>query len=148
MKVILLKDVKNLGKKNDVIEVAEGYARNYLIPRGLAAEASAGNLKQREQELATQSRKRQREEEQAQAIAQKLAGLRLQIKVKAGEGGRLFGSVTSADLAKELERHGIAVDKRRIELEEPIKQVGSYEIPVKLYPGVQATLAVTVVGEA
>src|SRR5690606_23224865 len=80
---------------------------------------------------------------QARAIAQKLAGLRLQIKAKAGEGGRLFGSVTSADLAKELERHGITVDKRRIELEEPIKHVGSYEIPVKLYPGVQATLAGT-----
>ncbi len=148
MKVILLQDVKGMGKKNDVVEVAEGYARNYLIPRGLAAEASTANLKQREQTIQSQTRKRQREEEQAQAIAQKIASLRLQIKVKAGEGGRLFGSVTSADIARELERQaGVTVDKRRIELEEPIKSVGTYQVPVKLHPGVQATVAVSVVGE-
>jgi len=149
MKVILLQDVKSLGKKNDVIDVAEGYARNFLIPRGLAAEASAANLRQREEALAAAGRKRQREEEQARATAQKLQGRELVIRVRAGEAGRLFGSVTSADIAQELERQwGVAVDKRRIELEEPIKTVGSYRIPVKLYPGVQATLAVQVVGEA
>lgn len=148
MKVILLQDVKNLGKKNDLIEVAEGYARNYLIPRGLAAEASAANLRQREQTLKTQSRKRQREEDQARAIADKLKERTIVVTVKAGEGGRLFGSVTSADIARELERQlSVTVDKRRIELEEPIKAVGTYRIPVKLYPGVQATLAVQVVGE-
>lgn len=148
MKVILLQDVKNLGKKNDLVEVAEGYARNYLIPRGLAAEASAANLRQREQTLKTQSRKRQREEDQARAIADKLKERTIVVTVKAGEGGRLFGSVTSADIARELERQlSVTVDKRRIELEEPIKAVGTYRIPVKLYPGVQATLAVQVVGE-
>ncbi|HEY8418231.1 MAG TPA: 50S ribosomal protein L9 [Limnochordales bacterium] len=149
MKVILLQDVKGVGKKNDIIDVAEGYARNFLIPRGLAAEASAANLRQREEVLAAASRKRQREEEQARATAQKLQGRQLVIRARAGEAGRLFGSVTSADIAEELERQwGVAVDKRRIELEEPIKAVGTYQIPVKLHPGVQATLAVQVVGEA
>ncbi|HLT58105.1 MAG: 50S ribosomal protein L9 [Limnochordales bacterium] len=149
MKVILLQDVKNLGKKNDLVEVAEGYARNYLIPRGLAAEATAANLRQRDHSLKAESRRRQREEEQAQAAAAKLQGQRIVIRVKAGEGGRLFGSVTSADIAREVERQaGVSLDKRRIELEEPIKAVGTYEVPVKLHPGVQATLAVQVVGDA
>lgn len=114
----------------------------------MAAEASAANLRQREQTLKTQSRKRQREEDQARAIADKLKERTIVVTVKAGEGGRLFGSVTSADIARELERQlSVTVDKRRIELEEPIKAVGTYRIPVKLYPGVQATLAVQVVGE-
>ncbi|MBO8141085.1 MAG: 50S ribosomal protein L9 [Firmicutes bacterium] len=149
MKVILLQDVKGLGRKNDVVDVAEGYGRNYLIPRGLALLATDASLKQREQKQRAEKRKREREEAQARETATKLEARPLVLKVKAGEGGKLFGSVTAADIARELlQQHGANVDKRRIELDEPIKSIGTYEIAVRLHPGVQARLKLEVLEES
>lgn len=144
MKVILLQDIKSLGKKGEVREVAEGYARNYLIPRGLAVEASGGNLKQHEAQLKRQSEKKARELAEAQNLAAKLGGLVLEIVARTGEAGRLFGSVTAGDIARALENRGFNVDKRKIELSEPIKAIGNYTARVKLYPGVEANLEIRV----
>ncbi|REJ35536.1 MAG: 50S ribosomal protein L9 [Bacillota bacterium] len=146
MKVILLQDVKNIGRKDEVVDVAEGYARNFLIPRGLAVEATGANLKQHEQRQKRAAAKQAREEAEAREAADKLARGTLVIKVKAGEGGRLFGSVTSGDIAEHVEKQlGVRVDKRRIELDEPLKTVGAHTVTVRLYPGVQAQLKVDLV---
>lgn len=143
MKVILLQDVKKIGNKNDLVDVAEGYARNYLIPRGLAVEATAANLKRREQEQATTAQRQQREEAEAREAAKKLEAQAVTLKVKAGEGGRLFGSVTAADIARQVkEQVGIDVDRRRIELAEPLKTLGVHELSVRLYQGIHARLKV------
>lgn len=148
MKVILLKDVKNVGRQNELVEVAEGYARNYLIPRGLAVEATAANLKQYEERKRQQAAKRAREEAEARETAARLQRQPLIIKVKAGESGRLFGSVTSGDIAEAVEKQfGVKVDRRRIELDEPLKAVGSHKVVVRLYQGVQAELQVNVQAE-
>lgn len=145
MKVILLEDVKNVGRKDELVDVAEGYARNFLIPRGLAVEASAANLKQHEQRQKRAAAKQAREEAEAKETADKLAQRPLVLKVKAGEGGRLFGSVTSSDIADEIKKQmGLTVDRRRIELDEPLKTVGSHQVTIRLYPGVQAELQVNV----
>lgn len=143
MKVILLQDVKKIGNKDDLVDVAEGYARNYLIPRGLAVEATAANLRRREQDRAAQSQRQQREEVEAREAAEKLEARPVVLKVKAGEGGRLFGSVTAADIARQVkEQTGIDIDRRRIDLPEPLKTLGDHELSVRLYQGVQARLKV------
>lgn len=143
MKVILVKDVKNVGRQNEVVDVAEGYARNYLIPRGLAIEANAANLKQHEERKRREAAKQAREEAEARETAARLMQQPLVIQVKAGEGGRLFGSVTSGDIAAAMEKQfGVKLDKRRIELDEPLKTVGAHKVVVRLYPGVQAELQV------
>ncbi|MFO7266210.1 MAG: 50S ribosomal protein L9 [Limnochordales bacterium] len=143
MKVILVKDVKNVGRQNEVVDVAEGYARNFLIPRGLAVEATPANLKQHEERLRREAAKKAREEAEARETAARLAQKPLVIKVKAGESGRLFGSVTSGDIAEAVEKQfGVKLDKRRIELDEPLKTVGAYKVAVRLHPGVQAELQV------
>lgn len=143
MKVILLADVKNIGRKNDVVEVAEGYARNYLIPRGLAQEATAGNLRRRQQEQASAAQKREREQNEAREAAAKLEQQSIVIQVRAGEGGRLFGSVTAADIAEQVKKQrDIDIDRRRIELPEPLKTLGVHEVTVRLYQGIQARLKV------
>lgn len=143
MKVILLQDVKNIGRKNDVVDVAEGYARNFLIPRGMAQEATSGNLRQRKQERAAQAQRQEREETEAREAAAKLEQHAIVMKVKAGEGGRLFGSVTAADIAAEVKSQtGVDVDRRRIDLREPLKTLGVHELSVRLYEGVHARLKV------
>lgn len=148
MKVILLEDVAGLGKKGEVKDVAPGYARNLLIPRGLAEEATPGRLREREHRERVQEQKNRRLEAESRAQAQLLEQRVLHFRAAAGEGGRLFGSVDAADIAEELKRQGFDVDKKKILLEEPIKATGRYEVTVKLFPGVKATIVVEVSGES
>ena len=146
MKVILLQDVKRVGSKGDVLEAAEGYARNYLFPRKLAVEATAGHLKDLEQKKASGARKKAQVKEQAQKLANNLETLNIQLATKVGEGGRLFGSITSKDIADAIKvQHNIEIDKKKIELENPIKSLGVYPVTIKLHPEVQATFRVQVV---
>ena len=146
MKVILLEDVKKLGKKGDLIDVADGYARNYLFPRNLAREATEGGIKQLKQEKAALENKKKKELQQAKELAAKLSKTTVTLKVKSGDQGKLFGSVTSKDISKALkEQHKIEVDRRKIELPEPIKSLGSYEVDVKLATEVDAKLNVKIV---
>ncbi|HHT01683.1 MAG TPA: 50S ribosomal protein L9 [Firmicutes bacterium] len=148
MKVILLEDVKKLGTKGQVVQVADGYARNYLIPRGLAKEGSTGNLKNLALEQQRQSQQQEKQHLAMVAKAARLNGTRLEIKARTGDGGKLFGSVTSKDVAEALRAAtGEDVDRRRIALDEPIKALGSYPIEIKLYPGVSSQITVDIVAE-
>lgn len=144
MKVILTQDVKKIGKKGDVVEVKEGYGRNFLIPRGLAVPADGGSLRKLEHEQAVAKSKKAREHEEALQTKERLEALTVKIQAKTGDKGRLFGSITAADLAAEVEKQGIAIDRRKIELAEPIKSLGNYTVTVKVYPGVTAELKVVV----
>ena len=150
MKVILVKDVPKLGKAGQVIEVAPGYGRNYLIPRGLAIEATPASLKQLESQQAAAHRRAERAREEAQRTAARIDGRAVTLRVHAGEQGRLFGSVTAQHVADAIARElGVAVDRRRVELEEPIRHLGAYTVPVRLHPQVTAHVTVNVVaGEA
>lgn len=146
MKVILLKDVKDIGQKGEVVNVAEGYARNYLLPRKLAAEATESSLKQLEQEKKAQERKRQKEKQMAMEQAEMLSKTHLTLKVKAGEQGKLFGSITSRDISDALKKqYNMDVDKRKIELSNPIKSVGDYEVTIKLAPEVETKILIKIV---
>ncbi|TYP57434.1 50S ribosomal protein L9 [Thermosediminibacter litoriperuensis] len=145
MKVILLQDVKSLGKKGDLVNVADGYARNFLFPKNLAVEATPGNLAKLEQEKRARENKLAREKQEAEELAGKIKSSTVTLKVKAGEQGKIFGSITSKDIAEALNKqHGLDIDKRKIQLDEPIKSLGSYEITVKLHPEVEARLIVRV----
>ncbi|MFA5526986.1 MAG: 50S ribosomal protein L9 [Peptostreptococcales bacterium] len=146
MKVILLKDIKKIGKAGDVIDASDGYARNYLIPRGLAKEGTSGNLKERDKKKAAEDKKKEGEREEAIKLAEKIENISVKIITKGGEGGRLFGSVTSKDIADQLEeQYQISIDKKKMQLEGPIKEVGLFHIPIKLYPEIAAKLKVEVV---
>jgi large subunit ribosomal protein L9 len=144
VKVILVEDVKALGKKGEIKEVAEGYARNYLLPRGLAVAASTVNLNQHHTREQKAVEKKSKQQAEAQKLAEKLGGLQVEVSVRAGEGGRLFGSVTSADIAQAIKNKGLTVDKRKIELSDPIKSLGTYRVRVRLYQDVDATVEVLV----
>ncbi|MGB4444369.1 MAG: 50S ribosomal protein L9 [Dethiobacteria bacterium] len=148
MKVILKEDIPGLGEKGEIKEVAPGYGRNLLIPKGLAEEATPGRLKELQHQEQVLKRKKQRLLEESQVQAERLAQQELRFRLAAGEGGRLFGSVTAADIAGELQRLGFNVDKKKVILEEPIKATGRYEITVKLYSGVQAEVVVEVEEES
>lgn len=146
MKVILQADVKGTGKKGQVFEVADGYARNFLFPKKLAIEATTGNVQDITHKKALEERRKEKEKEVAVELAGKLNALRIDVKTKTGEGGRLFGSVTSKEIVDALKKqHGVEVDKRKLELKEPIKALGNYEVHVKIYPDVIAKLQVQVV---
>ena len=148
MKVILNADVKGQGKKGEMIEVSEGYARNYLLPRNLAVKATADNLNALK--LKEQAKKAQveREKEQAKAYAKQLGSSVVKVRAKGGENGKLFGSVTSKEIAEALkEQHGITLEKNRIVLEENIKSFGSYEVKCKLGHEINGTIHVLVVEE-
>ncbi|GAB6934973.1 MAG: 50S ribosomal protein L9 [Bacillota bacterium] len=147
MKVIFLKDVKGQGKKGEVKTVSDGYARNYLIPRGLAVEATESNLKTLEAQKRSEAKRKAQELAEAKALAEKLEKTTVTIAAKAGEGGRLFGAVTSKQIAETLAKQGLAVDKKKILLDEPIRALGTVRVPVKLHPDVTVQLAVTVVEE-
>ena len=147
MKVILLEDVDRLGKRGAVINVADGYGRNFLIPRKLALLATEGGLKQVERESKRWKIKEAKEETDASTIKDNMEKLSLSIAMKAGEGEMLFGSVTSANIADLLEKQGYNIDKRKIELDEPIKRLGEYQIPVKLHKSVTANVKLTVTKE-
>lgn len=147
MEVVLKEDIENLGHMGDVVKVKDGYARNYLLPRGLVVLANKKNLKALEHEQRMIAQRRERLTKEAQGISAKLAGVSLEFTAKVGEEGRLFGSVTSMDIEKALKEQGHDVERRRIVLHEPIKQVGEYEIPIRLRPEVMPSIKVKVVSE-
>ncbi|QTH42874.1 50S ribosomal protein L9 [Cohnella sp. LGH] len=147
MKVIFLQDVKGQGKKGEIKEVSEGYARNFLLPKGVVQIATEGAKKTLNQQVASAQKKKDNEKKEAQELAARLSELTLVIKAKAGEGGRLFGAITSKQISEALEQQKISVDKRKIELEEPIRALGVTKVTVKLYPDVKGTLSVQVVEE-
>jgi large subunit ribosomal protein L9 len=147
MKIILMADVPALGRRGDLKEVATGYARNYLLPKRLAVPATPANLRN------VDTLKRQREREDARAVAaartaaERIAALALAVSARASDDGRLYGSVSAQDVVDFLERHEVPVEKRRVLLEEPIKALGEYRVPIRLHPEVTAELAVTVARE-
>ena len=144
MKVLLKQDVARIGKKGEILEVKEGYARNFLLPNGLAVEAAGGALKQADEEKKAQDRRKAREKEEALALAKKLESVELILRHKAGEENKLFGSITSAEIAEALKLKGYEVDKKKIVLDEPIRFVGNFPVKLKLSHDVDATLSVTV----
>lgn len=148
MKVILLKDVPGQGKSGEVVNVAEGYARNYLFPRGLASEASKGRMKELADRQQATALKEEKVRQEAREMASRLNELTVVIKTKTGEGGRLFGSVNNKDIADALAlQHKVQLDKKKLVVKEPIKQLGVYPVTAKLHPAVQAEIKVEVVGE-
>lgn len=148
MKVILLEDVKNHGVKGDVVDVSPGYARNYLFPRNLAVEANKKNMAQLKERKKVEAKRMEQELKEAKELAKKLEGIKVALKAKSGEKGKLFGSITSKEIAEALEKqHGIKLDRRKIVLDEPIKTLGEIELDVKVYPEVIAKLKVSVEAE-
>jgi large subunit ribosomal protein L9 len=147
MEVILRDDVPSLGKAGEMVRVRPGYARNYLLPKGLAYEASEGNKKRIAAEGKARATRQASERTEAQGMAQSLAGLSLTLSAKAGEGDRLFGSITSQDIADAVAAKGVTLDKRKIALDHPIKVLGVHTVPVRLHPDVHAEITVTVVPE-
>lgn len=148
MKVILKADIKGVGKKGEIINASDGYARNFLFPRGLAMEASEGNLTSLKEKKDAQKFKKDVELQEAKELAKKISEVKVVFKVKTGENGRLFGSITSKDISDELKKqHGFDIDKRKIVLDETIKASGTYNLEVKVYPEVSAKLKVEVIGE-
>lgn len=147
MKVILQTDVKGTGKKGQILEVADGFARNFLFPKKLAIEATTGNIQDVSHKKAVEQRRKEKEKEDAIKLGDKLNALLIEVKTKTGEGGRLFGSVTSKEIAEALKKqHKIEVDKRKLEIKEPIKTLGKFEVYVKVHPEVVAKLQVHVSG--
>ncbi len=148
MKVILKQDVDNLGKTDDMVEVKDGYARNYLIPKGVAIEATAGNISSMKQRWKAKKLKAEHQREHAEEIAEKIRGLELKLKAKAGENGKLFGSITTMDIADALvNNHKLSIDKKKIVLEEPLKSLGEAVAEIKLHPGLSVPLKINVVEE-
>lgn len=146
MKIILLQDEKKLGKKGDIIEASEGYARNYILPKKIGVEANAKNMNDLRLQKANEDKKAQAQLEAAQALAEVLATKQVVVKIKAGEGGRTFGSVSSKEIAAACkEQHDIEIDKKKIVLQDSLKSFGAYEVGVKLHPKVTAKLTVKVV---
>ena len=146
MVVILLKDVKGTGKAGEVVKVSDGYARNRLIPKGLAKDATEGNIRNLEKQKEIADEKRAEQKAAAQKQAEKIKEITLTIRSKGGESGKLFGSITSKDIADALqEQENIKVDKKKIVLDSPIKQTGSSEVTVKLFPEVTAVLKINVI---
>ncbi|MBC8529425.1 50S ribosomal protein L9 [Christensenellaceae bacterium NSJ-44] len=148
MKVILLADVKGTGKKNEVAEVSEGYARNFLFPRKLAVEATAAQLNSIRLKQDAQAHRKQQEKQDAQALAQKMEGKRVKIAARVGKDGRLFGSITAKEIAQAMQQQlGMEVDRRKVELAEPIRALGSVQVLVRYYPEITFNILVDVVGE-
>jgi large subunit ribosomal protein L9 len=147
IEVILREDIKTLGRAGEMVRVKPGYARNYLLPQGLAYEATEGNRKRIAAETRVRSARSQAERTEAERFAATLSEVTLTLSGKAGEEGKLFGSITSQDIADALARQGYTVDRRRIELEHPIKSTGAHTVAVRLHPEVNAELRVSVVAE-
>ncbi len=147
MKVVLTRDVPNLGKTGDIKEVANGYGRNYLIPKGYAALATDGMIKQAQERAAAQRRREQKARTEAEAVAQRINGQTLRFVVRVGELDRLYGSITNLDIAKRLQQQfGVEVDRRKVELGDPIRRAGVYSVPVRLAADLEAHLNVVVEG--
>lgn len=148
MKVILLKDIKGTGKKGEIINASDGHARNYLIPRGLAKEATDGSVKELEHQNAAKVKKEEQALAEAKALAAKIDTLEVTVKTKAGEGGRLFGSITNKDIADLIKSvHNLDIDKKKIVMEHPIRNLGTSQITIKVYPKVTAQIKVHVIEE-
>jgi large subunit ribosomal protein L9 len=148
MEVILKEDVAKLGSRGDVVKVAEGYGRNYLLPHKLAIEATAGNKSVIEQMKAASLRRSAKEKVQAEELAKQFEGASVSFTRRAGENDQLFGSVTSSDIAEALEKKGFNVDRRKIQLHEPLKSLGDFTVPLKLHKDVTTHLKVTIEKEA
>ncbi len=145
MKVILNSDVKGLGKAGELVDAKIGYARNFLFPRKLAVEATPENLEKWEQEQEELKQQRAEERAEAEKLKEELEKLELKIKAKAGKGDRIFGSITSGDIAEELKKaHKLDIDKKKIELKDNIKETGTHEVQVRVYPELTATLKVLI----
>ena len=145
MKIILLQDEKKLGKKGDVLEVSEGYARNYVLPKKIGVEATAGNLNDLKLRKASEDKHAKEQLDAAKALAAELEGKQVIVRIKGGEGGRTFGSVSSKEIAAACrEQYGLDIDKKKIQLPESLKSFGSYEVGVKLHPQVTGRLTVKV----
>lgn len=147
MKVILTQDVKKVGKKGELLEVKDGYARNALFPKGLAVEANNVNMNQRKLEQRAEDKRKQQELDEANEIAAKINDKEIKLAVKAGEGGKVFGSITSKEIAEEIQKKfNVKIDKKKIQLKEAIKGLGGQKVVIKLHPSVTATVTVLVVG--
>ena len=148
MKVILLDNIKGVGKKDEIINASDGYARNYLLPKKLAVEANNENLSKLNNKKEAASYKRDVEKQQAEELAKKLKGIMLKIKVKAGENGKIFGGVTSKEISDNLKnQYNFIIDKKKIDLKETIKTLGEFYVDIKLFEGVIAKLKVEVISE-
>jgi large subunit ribosomal protein L9 len=147
MKVILKEDIKSLGRAGEIVNVSEGYARNYLIPKGLALVADEKNIKAFETQKKKIIEKIEKEKEETILFAERLRTLLLTIKAKAGEEGKLFGSITTMDISEALRKEGIELDRKRIQLPEPIKRTGEYRIPVRLSHNVTSEFTVRIIDE-
>lgn len=148
MKVILKQDVKKLGNAGDLLEVNDGYARNFLIPRGLADEATSGRVKQLKEKKASQQARDEKEKQEAEALKKHLQGKQVRLAVSAGDKGKLFGSVTGAQIAQAVSKQfGSEVNKKDLKLDEQVKQVGEYKFRIRLYPGAEAEMTLKVEAE-
>ena len=147
MNVILKEDVKSLGKKNEIVKVSDGYARNFLIPRGLAIPATDSGIKDVKEKQAAQDEKKARKEAEARALAEKLSTVGLKIYIKCGSGGRLYGAVTSKEIADELKKqYDFDIDKKQLVIKENIKTTGTYKVAAKVYPGIAGEFNLIVEG--
>ncbi len=144
MKVILTKDVDKVGKSGEMKVVADGYATNYLIPHKLAVPASGGAYRAYQHDIASREEKRKREREEAEIAATRIASTTLTMGVKVGEGGKLYGSINNQDIAEALGRRGITVDRHKIDLEQPIKSLGTYKVAIKVYTGMTPEVTIVV----
>ncbi len=144
MKVILTQDVASLGKSGELKDVADGYARNFLIPRSLAVPAAGGAYRAWQHDIASREEKRKREREEAEIAAQRISSTTLTMGVKVGEGGKLYGSITAKDIADALGRRGIEIDRHKVELDEPLKTLGTYKVAIRVYPGLTPEVTVAV----
>lgn len=147
MKIILKEDVKNIGKMGSVVNVSDGYARNFLVPKNLAVEANIKNIKALEHEKRKIAERAKKVIKSNQEIAEKISSMTITLKAKAGEEDRLFGSITTMDIANAIKVQGLDIDRKKIMLDEPIKRLGSYAVSVKIQPDINASLNVNVVSE-
>ena len=145
MKVILKEDVKGLGKKEQMVEASDGYARNFLFPKGLAVEATAANMNIMKTKKEAEAHKKEKEVAQAKELANKVKNITVTLKVKAGESGKLFGSITSKDVAENLKsQHKLDIDKKQLVMPDAIKAIGTFEVEAKLYPGISSKFTVKI----
>ncbi len=147
MEVILKKDIKELGKKDSMVKVSDGYAKNYLIPKGLAVPATSGNVNDMKNKQKSLAEKQAKELAEAKELAAKLEGKTFTLKLKCGENGKLFGAVSNKDIADAIQKDlGIAIDKKKVTLDEPMKKLGTYDIKVRVMAGVSAMIKVVIAG--
>jgi large subunit ribosomal protein L9 len=144
LKVILTKDVPKLGKSGEMKQVADGYATNFLIPQGLAVSAAGGAYRAWQHDVASREEKRQKERAEAEIAATRIASTTLTMGVKVGDGGKLYGSITSKDIADALARRGIDIDRHKIDLEEPLKTLGTYKVAIKVFSGMTPEVTIVV----